>query len=182
MAIAVKTGISYATGERWDMGETDQATDFEGFVRRHGGPLVRSLTLIALDREVAADAAQEAFIQLHVHWARICAYEDPAAWLYRIAVNRCRDYRRTLARASRLFERLSAAPSTEVVVEEWTPDSGVLGALHRLPSRQRAAAVLYYQADFSVAEIARVMHISEGAVSSHLHKAREALRQILEAE
>jgi len=32
-----------------------------------------------------------------------------------------------------------------------------------------------------VAEIARVMEISEGAVNSHLHRARMALRKILEA-
>jgi RNA polymerase sigma factor (sigma-70 family) len=56
-----------------------------------------------------------------------------------------------------------------------------MSVLADLPARQRTAAALYYDADLSVAEIARVMGISEGAVSSHLHRAHAALKETLEA-
>jgi len=57
-----------------------------------------------------------------------------------------------------------------------------MAMLGRLPLRQRTAAALFYEADFSVAEIAAVMNISEGAVKSHLSRARQSLRQVLEVE
>jgi len=162
-----------------DAGETRR---FESLVSQQGERLIKSLSVIFLDRELAADAAQEAFVQLYVHWEEVTARGDPQAWLYRAAVNRGKDYRRGLARAARLFQRLAEASSEEPGAQDWTPRGEFMSVLSGLPTRQRTAAALYYSADFSVAEIAAVMDISEGSVSSHLHRARVALKQILEAE
>ena len=74
------------------------------------------------------------------------------------------------------------AAETRPLGRDWTPDVELLSVLSQLPVRQRATAVLYYQADLSIAHIAALMDISEGAVNSHLHKARKALREVLEAE
>lgn len=68
----------------------------------------------------------------------------------------------------------------ERAIEPWYPDPSLVEILRPLPKRQRTAAALFYLAGFSTAEIARAMDISEGAVGSHLHKARQALRKILE--
>ena len=63
---------------------------------------------------------------------------------------------------------------------EWlalTPETtGVWRAVHRLPRRQRQAVALHYVGQLSMAEIADVMGCSEGAVKSHLHRARDHLR------
>lgn len=155
---------------------------FEEFVQRHFDSLAKTLAVATLDKELAADAAQEAFLQLHLRWHEVDKLDDPVAWVYRVGINRCRDYRRHLVRAARLFDRLTAAASTEETAEQWFPDLEFVALLKDLPKRQRVAAVLFYQADFSTAEIARVMHISEGAVKSHLHRARETLRPLAEAD
>ncbi len=49
-----------------------------------------------------------------------------------------------------------------------------------LPRRQRTVAVLFFVAGHSTSEIAYIMGISQGAVGSHLHKARTTLRKMLE--
>ena len=41
-------------------------------------PLVKALTIVAGDRETAADAVQEAFVRLVRGWERLATYEDPA--------------------------------------------------------------------------------------------------------
>jgi RNA polymerase sigma-70 factor (ECF subfamily) len=46
-----------------------------------------------------------------------------------------------------------------------------------LPRRQAQVIVLHYQADLSIAEIARTLRISQGAVKAHLHNARKALAE-----
>lgn len=149
-------------------------------MQAHSARLVRSLTLITLDAGLAEDAAQEAFLQLHLHW-RDPAMKDRVAWLYRVAINRSKDYRRALRRATGLAQRL-AEVFDEQAVESWSPDPGLVAIVRQLPKRQRTAAALFYLAGFSSREIAAAMGISEGAVGSHLHKAREALRKILEEE
>jgi RNA polymerase sigma-70 factor (ECF subfamily) len=47
---------------------------------------------------------------------------------------------------------------------------------------QRAAVVLYYWEDRPVAEIARVLEVSESTVKQHLHRARHRLAELLEEE
>jgi RNA polymerase sigma factor (sigma-70 family) len=155
---------------------------FEAFVQRHFEPLARTLALITLDRQLAADAAQEAFLQLHLRWEKRDELDDPVAWLYRVGINRCLDYRRQLRRAARLFTRLSGELSSENGAPAWPAEFEFMNLMKELPTQQRIAAVLFYRCDFSAAEIARVMQISEGAVKSHLHRAREALRPLVEAD
>jgi RNA polymerase sigma factor (sigma-70 family) len=155
---------------------------YEEFVRRHFHPLEKSLALITLDAGLAADAAQEACLRLYLRWDDIDSLDDPVAWLYRVGINRCRDYRRQLKRATRLFERLSAEAGDGEPVERWIPEAGFAGLVKRLPRQQRIAAVLFYQADLSTKEIARAMQISESAVKSHLQRAREALRPLVEVD
>jgi RNA polymerase sigma factor (sigma-70 family) len=151
---------------------------FEGFMREHCGRLVQSLSLVALDRESAADAAQEAFLELHLHFAEV---RDPVPWLYRVAFNRCLDSRRRLARRLRLFEKLAGATSPADWIAPAMAHTDFSDVLAGLPVRQRTAATLFYLADLPVAEIAQVMKISEGSVNRHLFRAREALRITLEA-
>ncbi len=74
---------------------------YEAFVRRHFHALEKSLTLITLDAGLAADAAQEAFLRLYLRWAEVDKLDDPVAWLYRVGINRCHDYRRQLKRSQR---------------------------------------------------------------------------------
>jgi RNA polymerase sigma-70 factor (ECF subfamily) len=154
---------------------------YEQVVDRQADRLVRSLTAIFLDRELAADAAQDAFVQLYVHWERVIRTGNPDAWLFRVAFNRAKDYRRRITRASRLFLRLVDTSPGQLDLPDWQPRAEFISVLSQLPTRQRVAAALYYDADLSTSEIARVMGISEGSVNSHLHRARTALKEILEA-
>jgi RNA polymerase sigma factor (sigma-70 family) len=166
-------GRAVSQGQAWP-------ADFEAIVQANSARLVRNLTLITLDPGLAEDAAQEAFLQLYIHWQDLEA-TDRVPWLYRVAINRCKDYRRALGRAARLARQLVGSLD-ETSVESWNPDPGLISMLRPLPSRQRTAAALFYLGGFSTTEVARAMGISDGAVGSHLHKAREALRKTLEDE
>ena len=161
-----------------------RAGSFESFMQGHRAPLVRALTMISLDQEAAADAAQEAFIQLYLRWDRVEEYRDPVAWLYRVGINRCKDYRRFLSRTARVVERLAFQGDRRGEGDEtvdWAPDVDFASTFRSLPRRQRTAANLYYLNDLPTGEIAKIMNISEGAVNSHLHRAREALKGLVEA-
>jgi RNA polymerase sigma factor (sigma-70 family) len=164
-----------------DVASDRDGQTLEGLFRLHYPRLVKTLCLIALDRETAADAAQEAFLQLHLHWDRVSAYEDPVGWVYRVALNRCRDYRRQLIRLARLRER-QVSEMTRGQDVQWYPEREFVEALRELPRRRREAAALHYIAGFSQKETAQAMGLSEGAIKSHLFRARETLQAKLEVE
>ena len=164
-----------------DVEHEGSAQSFERLFRLNYPRLVKTLCLTTLDREAAADAAQEAFLQLHLHWNRVSTYEDPVGWVYRVALNRCRDHRRRLARISRLWGRqVSEATSSQDV--SWYPEYEFVEALKELPRRRREAAAFHYIAGFSEKETAQAMGLSEGAVKSHLFRARKALQAKFEVE
>jgi RNA polymerase sigma factor (sigma-70 family) len=162
----------------------EHGESFESFMRNHTGRLVQALTMISLDREAAADAAQEAFIELYRRWDGGERPRDPAAWLYRVGINRCKDYRRFVTRTVRVVERLGSAGESDAGTASvgWAPSPEFLSAFRALPKGQRTAATLYYLNDLPVEEVAAIMGVSEGTVNSHLHRAREALKKLVEAQ
>jgi RNA polymerase sigma-70 factor (ECF subfamily) len=59
------------------------------------------------------------------------------------------------------------------------PDSTVYDAVLKLPTKYRTAIHLFYYEDYSIKEIAHVLHASETAVKTWLHRARQQLKESL---
>ena len=142
--------------------------------------MVRSLAVACGDREVAADAVQEAFTKAFVRWSRVSRLDDPPGWIRHVALNKIRDHYRKAERGKRAVARL--ASDAETVVPAPTEPSDLATRLAALPEQQRIAAALFYVEDLSVAEIAHAMHLSDGAVKYHLHAARASLRAAMEPQ
>ena len=157
----------------------------EALFRAERAALVRALTMVCGDAALAEDSVQEAFVRLCLRWRRIRGYDDPAAWVRRVALNLVQDYRRRLARRAQLLVRLGRESGREPSATPPAPvsegDPRLWAAVRELPSRQRAALALFYLGDLKVAEVAAAMNVSEGTVKRHLDRAREALRSKLEA-
>lgn len=151
----------------------------EALFRCHYTRLVRALAVVAGgDLQAAEDAAQDAFVQLCVHWGRVRGYDEPAAWVRRVAINRLRNRDRGLLRRAAAMVRLESL--FEPVVAQIEPPFDLEAALQRLPERQRVAMALHYVDGLPVTEVARSMGISEGTANRHLHRARAAVRPALE--
>jgi RNA polymerase sigma-70 factor (ECF subfamily) len=152
-------------------------TDFDDLFREHYWPMVRSLSVAYGDRETAADAVQEAFTRAYTRWRRISGYDNPAAWVRHVALNRLRDHFRHQQRGTKALTRLAGRAREVTAGPE--PAEDVTPLLAPLPQQQRTAAALYYVEELSVREIAEAMHLSAGAVKYHLHAARAAMRERL---
>ena len=143
---------------------TDARAELETLYANHAAALTRALH--AAGYPDAADAVQEAFVQAVVHWRKVSRYDDPLAWVRRVAINRGHNRWRSRQRQKALAQRLAdTAPPAP------TPS---------LPQQQRLALSLFYFADLSVAEVADAMELSAGAVKYHLHAARTSLARALE--
>src|SRR5262245_6234382 len=153
--------------------------DVDALFADHYARLVRALTLVAGDPEVAADAVQEAFVKAHLKWRKISRYDDPIGWVRRVAINHIRDVHRRRERGRKALTRLA---TREVVVADPVEPDEFDRLLATLPTQQRAVIALFYVDGLSIAEIAAALELAEGSVKSHLHDARRRLRPILEGE
>jgi RNA polymerase sigma-70 factor (ECF subfamily) len=159
----------------------DGGAAFGELFRRHRDRMYAVAVRTTGNREVAADAVQEAFISA---FRRADAYRGEAAvttWLHRIVVNACLDRLRrdkvTLRRAGDLGEldlpdRHDHHASTETRLD-------VRDALATLPEGQRMALVLVDMHGLPVAEAAVVLGVAEGTVKSRCFRGREALATLL---
>ncbi|MEU4472154.1 SigE family RNA polymerase sigma factor [Micromonospora sp. NPDC023888] len=144
---------------------------FDDFYHAHFRGLVVQLTAYTGDRGQAQDLVQEAFCRAYARWDRIAGYEDPVAWVRKVAWNLGHNRWRRLRTAQTWLLR-----QRETHVPEPSPDRVALtAALATLPPKQRRAVVLHYLADLTVAEIAAQEQVAEGTVKSWLHRGRATL-------
>ena len=161
---------------------SDYTDEFDEFFDRYYSGMVRSLTLICGDADLAADAVQDAFIRAFARWNRIRHYDRPDAWVRRVAINRSRDHFRA-ARRRRSYEHRASVGESVASDERHTDDQDQLRqALAELPRRQRTAVTLYYLEGLDVAGVANSMKITPGAVKFHLSRGRDRLAPLIREE
>jgi RNA polymerase sigma-70 factor (ECF subfamily) len=162
--------------------EISVVDDLDALFRGHYARLVRTLTLVCGDREMADDAVQEAFVAAHLRWRRLQRYDDPVGWIRRVAINKLRDGGRRRTRKDRAVERLvataqqPAADPTSDAASAGDDVESTLSLLATLPRQQRLCVALFYVDGLPIAEIADALELSEGAVKFHLHQGRNRLR------
>ncbi len=117
---------------------------------------------------------QEAFIAADRRWSRVGAYDDPAAWVRHVALNRLRN-ERNIRRRAEILTAVRVPTPTELTDELLD----LRAALALLPRQQRASVCLHYLAGYTVDEVAAAMTIAPGTVKSHLSDARARLRLAL---
>ena len=148
---------------------------FDQLYQRSGRRLVGQLYAASGDLGDAQDVVQEAFVRAWLRWEQVAAYENPEAWVRRVALNLAVSRWR---RARRLVfgnhdERVSPDPAAA------GDQMALVGALRSLPARQRQAVVLHHLAGLSVSEVAAELNVPEGTVKSWLSRGRSALAAAL---
>ncbi len=151
------------------------AKSFDDFYEAQFARTFRAAYAASGDRELAAEATQEAFTRALVRWRRVRRHPSPEGWVMTTALN---ELKRQLKKRTRSAS-LDPVPRVSEM-ESSTDRVGVAQALATLRPRQQQAAVLFYIGDMGIKTIAEVMSISEGAVKAHLAQARTKLERLLE--
>lgn len=128
---------------------------------------------------IADDVAQEAFERAFGALERFERSRPFAPWLHRIAINRGLEVMRRERRTVALDER---PPSTVAPPDEQVPDDELVAALRQLSPERRTVVLLRYWLDYSPTEIADLLGVPVGTVSSRLARSLAALRSEMEAQ
>lgn len=133
-----------------------------------------------LAEDVAADVFVKAWEKLHTY--RVHRHVPFAAWLFRIARHTVID----VYRSQRSFDEVpDALPDPDVLnsaearVHRHDLLRTVRAAVDQLPRRYREILLLSYMADLPHSEIARVLHLTEGAVRILKMRALRKLESLL---
>ena len=149
----------------------------EELARAYGQRVYRFAYARLGNRADAEDVTQETFLRLCRAAPDFPDEPRARAWLFQVAANCAADLRRAP------WRRREVSVEQMPEGEEAAPEpSGVLELVLSLPAKYRSVIHLYYYEDASVAQIAQILSISQGAVKSHLHRGRELLEARLREE
>lgn len=174
----------------------DDAAAFEELVSRYQARLVSVLHNLVGGRDPAEDLAQEVFMRLFRARKRYVPGAKFSTYLFTIANNAARNWRRTMARRKEVQVKQDANSSRENftldkmakeasalmparILDNVESSEVVMLAIQSLNERQRMAVLLCKFEGMSYAEIGDAMEMTPQAVKSLLSRARGNLRDAL---
>jgi RNA polymerase sigma-70 factor (ECF subfamily) len=136
--------------------------------------------LVGPDHDLAADIAQEVWIQIFRALPSYRGDSQFGTWAHRIAVNRTLNaLRKTRRLASIETEVEDDSASVEMDTERSFVAASIEAAARQLSPGARAVFVLHDVEGYTHEEIARELGITSGGSKSQLFKARAKLRKLL---
>jgi RNA polymerase sigma-70 factor (ECF subfamily) len=155
-------------------------TAFDALFTRHASAIRGYLQKLTGQRSAADDLTQATFMSLLKARGRFIRGSKFKPWLYAIATNAARDWRR---RGKHEVVTDEGTTPDEAAEPALLADPGlekvVRAALEQLPEAQREAIVLHRFEGLSYAEIAETAGVTESAVKVRAHRGAETLRTLL---
>ena len=131
------------------------------------------------DREKAEDVCQDVFVRLMTTHPVLQPGREKS-WRLKVALNRCRD----LWRGAWLKRVILGGPTFELIPapdEFYRRDDqqAMMAAINQLPATFKEVLLLHYYQGMNIAEIAQMLELPEGTISSRLSRGRKKLESIL---
>lgn len=159
------------------------ADAFAGIVRRHARGLVGVCARMLDDARLGEELAQDAFTRAYSNLGSFRGDCQFRHWLYRIAVNACRDFLKAGARAERPHDLTGDELVTDVDPERASAARQAVTALAEavaaLPPKYRVAFTLFHVENMPYEEIEVVTGVKVNALKVRVHRARLMLRERL---
>jgi RNA polymerase sigma-70 factor (ECF subfamily) len=155
---------------------------FQILVKRHKEK-VRNIIFITMNNSALVDdIAQDVFITVFRNLKHFRFESQFTTWLYRITVNRCKDYLRKM-NVRKIFspiEEGSEVSEYSSPVENNDISRIVMNAISKLPVKLRMPLILKDIEGFSYQEISESLKCEMGTVKSRIFRGREKLKEILQ--
>lgn len=131
------------------------------------------------DKDRADDIFQDVFYKYLAYHPKFKDLEHERAWFIRTTVNLCKNLLKS--KWQRDILQLEEWDGGQMPLQESGDAFAELKeAVLRLPDKYRVPIHLYYYEEYSVREIAQLLHKSESTVQTQLQRGREKIRQMLE--
>lgn len=179
-----------------DRTDGDIAIDSDELVRANIGWMLALAERLLRDRTLAEDVVQESFVRAFNGLAGFEGRSSIESWLHRITVNSALSKLRQLKRLAEQsidehlpeFDRLDCRVETpwarlasvEEIIESDDKRRHMYESIGQLPDAYRVVLQLRDIEEYDTREVATLLGISESNVKVRLHRARAALKKLLE--
>ncbi len=135
---------------------------------------------------IAEDIVQETFLKAHNKLETLKDKTKAKPWLYKIAWNLCLNFfnKNKKEPAYLLDQNEVASYLTDIQFKIEQDEMGdcIQGKIQKLPDKLNQVLSLYYLEEFSHKDIGSILDISVETAKTRLHRARKALKEILQRE
>lgn len=167
---------------------------FASLMERYRDSIFRTMQKMVLNKDDAEDLTQEAFGKAFYHLESYRPHFAFSTWLFRIAINNCIDHIRKKRLPSLSIDwpveseydhdlagnlRAAHLDPEEIIIREQRQE-WLRRLLVQLSDRHRLILEMRYFEEMSYEEIATALNIPSGTVKAQLHRAREALYNLLQ--
>lgn len=147
--------------------------EIERIVETYSNALLRIALHHVNNYAQAQDIVQDVFLKLVNKSPDFVDAEHEKAWLFRVAINQCMDFKRSWWNKKR----------SEYANEDYTGKEDVryevLDEVKKLPFHYRNAIYLFYYEELSTKQIADICKVKENTVSSWLFRGKKQLKKQL---
>ena len=170
--------------------------EFEQFVLDNGKEILRFCRMTCADREAGDELYQDTMLKLLSKMRSLDLGQNVRSYALSVSILLWKNKKKKYANRNRLIpmesmDRLEAEGNLEIVgLSEASPENCILmederivvqQVVARLPEKYRIPVYLFYSAELSIQEIAKVLRIPAGTVKSRMNKAKHVLKEELEA-
>ncbi|MBQ7848335.1 MAG: sigma-70 family RNA polymerase sigma factor [Clostridia bacterium] len=169
----------YRTGVVSETRERDSSAYFAELYEKYATDVLRMCYFYLADRQKAEDVCQDVFVRLITTSPELQEGREKA-WLLKVAMNRCRDlwrgaWLKRVVLGSPMFELIPAPDEYSQMADQ----QEMMSAINQLPSMFKEVILLHYYQGYGISEIAEMMELPEGTISSRLSRGRKKLETIL---
>ncbi|MCL1964505.1 MAG: RNA polymerase sigma factor [Firmicutes bacterium] len=151
---------------------------FERLYSQYADDVLRVSYFYLGDRQRAEDVCQDVFLRLLTRVPEIQTGHEKA-WLLKVALNRCRDlWRAAWVKRVVLGSPFDCIPAPDDI-DFRTEKADLMEAVSKLSPSFKEVILLHYYQGFGIAEIAAMLELPEGTISSRLSRARKKLESML---
>ena len=177
-ALFIRSGLAEEAGDV-QAAESGGMAYFEELYERYATDVLRVCYFYLGDRQKAEDVCQDVFVRL-ITTSPTLQEGREKAWLLKVALNRCRD----LWRGAWLKRVVLGSPAFELVpapdeIDSLAEKQEIMQAINQLPATFKEVILLHYYQGYGISEIAEMMELPEGTISSRLSRGRKKLETIL---
>ncbi|MBI1370733.1 MAG: sigma-70 family RNA polymerase sigma factor [Planctomycetes bacterium] len=169
---------------------------YDHMIRQHGGRLLAVIQRIVHNADDAADVLQDTFVAAFRNIDGFAGQSKLSTWLHQIAVNNAlmklrkkrniheRSIEDLLPKFQDNGHRIDVGPTWDITAEDVVQKDELMRQVHEqianLPEQYREVLLMRDIEEVSTEEAAGRLGITTGALKVRLHRARQALRTLLE--
>lgn len=153
----------------------------EHIVEDYSNYLLRIAYIYVKDKRFAEEIVQDVFINFYQKQDQFREHSSLKTYLTKMTVNRSYDYLRSWkSKKEFLFERVGMkgrSKDSESMLIESEEKMELTKVVLQRKVKYREVILLYYYGDYSIEEIAQLLHTPNSTIKSRLQRARSMLRE-----